>query len=522
MKLFLCFIFSFVLFFNNLLSGLSLKPANSFIYYVDSRCGNDLNTGTSPELAWKTLNKVNSQIFNPGDKILFKTGSLFTGLLKPRGSGDKNRPVIIDWYGKGAKPQINAAGETDAALYLYNVEYYEINNLHLSNFGVDRKPKRYGVHIELDNFGTAHHIILKNLDVHDVNGSLVKNEGGGAGIVFTNRGEKVRSRFDEIMIDSCTIRNTARNGILINGNWKRTSWFPNQNVWIRNNLLEGVPGDGIVPIGCDGAVIEHNVMRNSPRLLPDGEAAAGIWPWSCDNTIIQYNEVSGHKAPWDGQGFDSDWNCRNTIIQYNYSHDNEGGFLLICNDGSSKMPVSAGNKNTVVRYNLSVNDGFRTVGKHAGFSPVIHISGPVQNTSIYNNVIYVSGRIEKMDSTLIQMSNWSGIPDSTFFVNNIFYVKGLIDYNLRLSKDTFFENNLYFGTHLNRPCDTGAVIADPMFVNQPGSNSNGFQRAQAFILRKGSPAIHKGQIINQQLVDFFGNMILPQQMPNIGIYQGKN
>ena len=33
--------------------------------------------------------------------------------------------------------------------------------------------------------------------------------------------------------------------------------------------------------------------------------AAGIWPWSCDNTLVQFNEVSGHKAPWDAQGFDS-------------------------------------------------------------------------------------------------------------------------------------------------------------------------------------------------------------------------
>ncbi len=52
-------------------------------------------------------------------------------------------------------------------------------------------------------------------------------------------------------------------------------------------------------------LIEYNVMRNCPDMLPDTEAAAGIWPWSCDNTLVQFNEVSGHKAPWDAQGFDS-------------------------------------------------------------------------------------------------------------------------------------------------------------------------------------------------------------------------
>lgn len=82
-------------------------------------------------------------------------------------------------------------------------------------------------------------------------------------------------------------------------------------------------------------MIEYNVMRDCPDMLPDTEAAAGIWPWSCDNTLVQFNEVSGHKAPWDAQGFDSDWNCRGTVIQYNYSHDNYGGLVLVCNDGTA-------------------------------------------------------------------------------------------------------------------------------------------------------------------------------------------
>ena len=73
-------------------------------------------------------------------------------------------------------------------------------------------------------------------------------------------------------------------------------------------------------------------MRDCPDVLPMTEAAAGIWPWSCDNTTIQFNEVYGHKAPWDAQGFDADYNCNNTIIQYNYSHDNYGGLVLVCNN----------------------------------------------------------------------------------------------------------------------------------------------------------------------------------------------
>src|SRR2546430_5033874 len=65
--------------------------------------------------------------------------------------------------------------------------------------------------------------------------------------------------------------------------------------------------------------------------------------------------------------------------QSNYSHDNDGGFLLICNDGGHKPAESAGNTGTVVRYNISQNG--RTRG--------INIAGPVNERLIYNNTIYV-------------------------------------------------------------------------------------------------------------------------------------
>ncbi len=79
------------------------------------------------------------------------------------------------------------------------------------------------------------------------------------------------------------------NGVNAGGYTRRSDWYPSQNVVIRHNLLEQIPGDGIVTIGCDGALVEHNIVRDCPRLLPQGEAAAGIWPWSSDNTVIQYN-----------------------------------------------------------------------------------------------------------------------------------------------------------------------------------------------------------------------------------------
>ena len=266
-----------------------------------------------------------------------------------------------------------------------------------------------------------------------------------------------RCRFEGLTIENCRIKDCERDAIRIWGVFNRDRWYPSLNVVIRNNLIEGVGGDGIVPSGCDGALVEHNTMRDCTRLGEKAGAAAGIWPWSCDNTVIQFNEVSDHKALIDGQGFDSDYNCNNTIIQYNYSHDNEGGFLLICCPGHRSH-----NRGTIVRYNVSINDGFRIDKTHKGyFSPTFHITGPVTNSRIYNNIIIVPKKPDsKMDRSMVHMDNWEGPwPVDTLFSNNIFYVASTADFEFGKDQGTVFINNRYFGKIANIPGDKKAVVA---------------------------------------------------------------
>ena len=195
-------------------------------------------------------------------------------------------------------------------------------------------------------------------------------------------------------------------------------------VVIRGNLIENVPGDGIVPIGCDGALIEYNVIRKGLDVMPLGDAAAGIWPWSSDNTLIQFNEVSDHRAKWDGQSYDADFNCIGTTFQYNYSFDNWGGFMLICNNGEKLgQPINVGTKNTKVQFNLSINDGLRPYKAHNKrfFSPIFHITGPVENTDIHHNIIIIPKKpVDEIENTLIEFGDWGGTyPIETQFSKNI-------------------------------------------------------------------------------------------------------
>ena len=324
-------------------------------YYVDSISGDDANNGSAPKRAWKSLDRINTGTFGPGDRILLKSGSRWTDALTPGGSGAAGQSIRLDSYGAGPKPRIDAHGQFLATLYLHNQEYWDVSSLDIANSSPWRQPSLTGVQVRLDDFGTAHEIHLRYLDVHDVHGSNVKNAGGGEGISCGNYGARLPSRFDGLLIEECHLTRTDRNGITMNSDyWHRDKWFPSLHVVIRKNRLDDIGGDGIVPIGCDGALVAGNVLHGGRMRALD--YAAGIWPWSCDNTVVQHNEVSGMKGTNDGEGYDSDFNCRNTLIQYNYSHDNDGGFMLICNDGSLTMPVSAGNTGTVIRYNISIHD----------------------------------------------------------------------------------------------------------------------------------------------------------------------
>ena len=84
-------------------------------YYV-SNDGSDENDGLSPKNPWKTLEKVSSAEFEPGDGVLFKRGDLFRGYVQTK-SG-----VTYGAYGIGDKPKFygwhqNIAGNDLWELY---------------------------------------------------------------------------------------------------------------------------------------------------------------------------------------------------------------------------------------------------------------------------------------------------------------------------------------------------------------------------------------------------------------------
>jgi hypothetical protein len=193
------------------------------------------------------------------------------------------------------------------------------------------------------------------------------------------------------------------------------------------------------------------------------------------------------------------WASRNCARRGNYSHDNDGSFLLICNEGGHEQSESVGNRGTIARYNISQND--RTRG--------IALTGPITDTQIYNDTIFI-GPDGEVDVVLY--ADWkAGWPASTYFYNNIFYAlgKAQIAYgseNARAmsgaystsvgygqSTNNVFDSKVFFG-EIAAAEDSRGMKTNPRMVS-PGSGALGRETLNGYALQADSAARASGRVI---------------------------
>jgi hypothetical protein len=111
----------------------SFVSTNATTYFISNSLGNDSNSGLSLQNPIKTISRLNTFNFYPGDSILFKSQDTFHGMFWLKGSGDLIHPIVIDTYGGIEKAIINGDGYQSCIL-LYNDDFISINNLDISNY----------------------------------------------------------------------------------------------------------------------------------------------------------------------------------------------------------------------------------------------------------------------------------------------------------------------------------------------------------------------------------------------------
>ena len=106
--------------------------AQNTTYFV-SPYGNDIASGLSIKDAWKSLDKVNSVTFLPGDKILFESGGIWKGQLKLKGSGIEGNPILLSNYGGKDRPVIYTGKAEGAGIRLYNQSWWIVENMEITS-----------------------------------------------------------------------------------------------------------------------------------------------------------------------------------------------------------------------------------------------------------------------------------------------------------------------------------------------------------------------------------------------------
>lgn len=481
----------------------SAAAARGTAYYVDCGSGNDSAAGTAPAAAWRSLDRVNARTFMPGDSIRFRSGTTCAGVLQPQGSGTAQAPIVVGAYGSGAAPAI-VADNKRAAVYLHNVQGWEIYDLDVSNPGPADGTSRVGIYVLLSDYGIGSHYVVKNVRVHDVPGCdcldpALDNSGG---ILFEAAGASVGTGFDGISVIHNAVSRVDNIGIGTLSSWSKRPLFsggtntfvPITNMYVARNKLTDLGGDGVLLMNGVGPLAEGNVIDGFGLRAIQSHSA--VVAYNADNAVMQSNEITGGAAFPPSFAMTVDAGTSGVVYQYNYSHDNHGGFTLFC------VPVGTLAENATVRYNISDNDHDLT----SPFPiPVVAVGcdNGATGAKFYNNVIY-SPESELVVGTFPHTS--------IEFTNNIFAGKAA---GAVINDGTgVYSHNLYQNIAAVPGTEQYAVLGDPRFVN-PTADAKGFR------LRCGSPALGAGvAIAGEGMFDFYRNPLQPSPTRNIGAYQG--
>lgn len=314
------------------------------IYYIDCAQGNDSADARSPSTSWRTLAKVSQQVFRPGDSVLFKRGTTCSGMLWPKGSGATGSIITLGAWGDGPLPRIQSGPDQEAALKLFNQEYWDVESLEL----IGGQP--HGLFVSGDQ-GVLHHIYVKNVVVHDVTGEVKAKEGG---LLVISPG-KVEQRFDDILVDGVTAYSTSQwAGILVGGGdfgYPPESTY-GTNVVIRNSIVHDVQGDGIILFRIKNGLIENSVSWNTgmQETQTIGTPNA-IWTWMCHDCMVRRNEAFLSDSPGvDGGAFDIDYGDADNTVENNFAHDTQGYCVAVFGAGWTTV-------NSIVRNNVCLNNG---------------------------------------------------------------------------------------------------------------------------------------------------------------------
>ena len=434
--------------------------ANATTYYVNSRSGNDDNTGATIEAAWKSLKNL-SRKFLPGDNVLFARGSSYTGGFVLTSSGTATKPIVFSSY----------SVESDVILKTPRKELAPI----FEKYGAGPAPS------------------FTNPDWNVLNGNIFRVEGSYIvidGLYFHDNTNPPSSDHKN--------KNVQKLGAVY------LALGTHHNV-VKNCEFFHTPV-GIKVKGTHN-LISRNYLHDATEMMAHSWGPIAIMIVSGQNEI-SFNRIENYGAyggPYgsDGgvielDGVDDNFNANDINIHHNTSVNNHG-FL----------EMAARNvENITVAYSLS-DDKNQFIG-----------GGTMKNVRVYNNTV-IRTREPNVDRFVFWTFYPEG---TAFTVrNNIFVIaKDMkvfgpfikpVGHTRTAIGDHPHDHNLYYSAGnpdpIGVPPGEGDVIADPLFVDSANRN---------FRLKENSPARNKGVKLGYT-VDLDGYPLLGKTSTDIGAYE---
>ena len=502
----------------------TIQQMNKRVFYVAANGNDEENNGLSKDAPFRTLAKLNTMTFQPGDEIRFRMGDTFSGTLRPQGSGAEGAPIIIASYSDGtstAKPILSADGQWQGeiqkagggghtpvetvtyrgTIWLENVEYYEVRDLELvdpmynaNDLRVNEIPfYSAGIRVVNKNMGDLYHYVFDNLTIHGFR-AVGTNFGKSGGAIQFNvmvdsahaedATKNVESAMHDITVTNCNIYECGRSGINFLNPWGKREgekwpgsqegilpWYPFTNFYMANNIFHHIDGDALITDTVENAIIEKNLCYESAIHLGYMGAAVGFFNWNSTKNFFQYNEVfnvgknaskqDGHNAPYYVVPGDAQGIEIDALNDISYVQYN----YVHDNYGGFMMWCNVSpfypSYDGIVRYNISENDHMKVHG-------IFDVFPDMYGSETYNNVFYMNPETALNEQGQLKFFNHSNATkDEHKVFNNIFYLSGNAAHPVETWGNTAinWQNNIFYNIE-GAPAGTNMNV-DPQFVD-PG------------------------------------------------------
>jgi hypothetical protein len=366
-------------------------PPGERVFYV-SAAGDDAARGTSPEQAWRTLDRASSAVLLPGERLLLEGGSRFTGrlLIDAADAGDPVRPLVIGSYGEG-RAVIEAPA--DAAVAVVDTAGVEITDLVAVAAGPVR-PGAAGIRFfsDLPEDRRLAHVVVERVEASGfVNGIEIGSARAGTG-------------FRDVRIADSVVHDNRDAGLSVYGPPfdAAAPAFAHEDVSVSAVTAFGNAGDaanltrntgsGIVLGSVRGGTVTRSVAHDNGGAGGAGEGPVGIWTYDSTGVVIEHSLSYRNRTAklTDGGGFGLDQNTADSVLQYNLSYDNHGpGYLVYTGQENDAHTGST------VRFNVSSGDA-RRWSVYGG----ITVLGRVDDVRVYQNTVVMAPQTRDPSSAL--------------------------------------------------------------------------------------------------------------------------